>query len=87
MALNTTFLTGDLQKLMGGIATYLAPTPRRERANPRELAAIAFLWASYVGGAVVGVASERWLGLPFLVPAGLLLLFLLCANIPESARS
>lgn len=87
MALNTTFLTGDLQKLMGGIATYLAPTPRHERANPRELATIAFLWTSYVGGAVMGAASERWLGLPFLVPAGLLLLFLLCTNIPKCARS
>jgi uncharacterized membrane protein YoaK (UPF0700 family) len=87
MALNTTFLTGDLQKLMDGIVSHLAPTPPHERANPRELATIAGLWTCYVGGAVMGVASERWLALPFLVPAGLLLLFLLCANIPESARS
>lgn len=87
MALNTVFLTGDLQKLMDGLVTYLMPTPRRARKSPRELAAIAFLWASYVGGAALGAASNFWLALPFLVPAGLLLLFVLCTNIPSSAPS
>ena len=87
MALNTTFLTGDLQKLMDGIVTYLMPTPPPARADPRGVATIAFLWTSYVGGAALGAASERWLALPFLVPAGLLLLFLLCANITKSAQS
>lgn len=86
MALNTTFLTGDLQRLMDGLVSHLVPTPPREREKPHELAAIAFLWTSYVGGAVLGVASNFWLALPFLVPAGILLLFVLCANPPKSAK-
>jgi uncharacterized membrane protein YoaK (UPF0700 family) len=87
MALNTTFLTGDLQKLMDGIATYVAPAPPRERAQPRGLVTIASLWASYVGGAALGVISDRWFALPFLVPAGLLLLFLLCPDITKEVQS
>jgi uncharacterized membrane protein YoaK (UPF0700 family) len=87
MALNTTFLTGDLQKLMGGFVTYLVPTPPRERAKPRELVTIAFLWTSYGGGAVLGAASNHGFALPFFVPAGLLLLFLLCPDITKDAQS
>lgn len=85
--LNTTFLTGDLHKLMDALATCLLPTPPRRGADPRELGAVGFAWGGYVAGAVLGVASNRWLALPFLVPAGLLLLFVLCANIPKSAQS
>jgi uncharacterized membrane protein YoaK (UPF0700 family) len=87
MALNTTFLTGDLQKLMDGIVAHLAATPPREHERPRELVTIAFLWTSYVGGAVLGAASNHWFALPFFVPAGLLLLFLLCPDITRDAQS
>ncbi|HJU18962.1 MAG TPA: YoaK family protein [Stellaceae bacterium] len=85
VTVNTVFLTGDLQQLMGDLVARLFPGAKRERPAPRELIALALVWTSYVGGAVLGAALNLRLAQPFLVPAGLLLLFLLYENISKAA--
>jgi uncharacterized membrane protein YoaK (UPF0700 family) len=85
VTLNTVFLTGDLQRLMSDIVARLFPGLKRERPAPRELAALALVWTSYVGGAVLGAALNFRLAQPFLVPAGLLLLFLLYEQVAKIA--
>jgi uncharacterized membrane protein YoaK (UPF0700 family) len=87
ITLNTVFVTGDLQKLMEDIVKRLLPKAAREIPAAREPAALSLVWIGYVAGALLGAAADRWLMLPFLVPAGLLLLFVLCANIPKSVPS
>lgn len=85
VTLNTVFLTGDLQKLMSDIVAHLFPRAKRDRPAPRELAALALVWASYVGGAALGAVLIHRLAQPFLVPAGLLLLFLLYETVVKDA--
>jgi uncharacterized membrane protein YoaK (UPF0700 family) len=85
VTLNTVFLTGDLQRLMSDVVARLFPGAKRERPAPRELAALALVWTSYVGGAVLGAALNLRLAQPFLVPAGLLLLFLLYEQVAKIA--
>lgn len=71
VALNTVFITGNLQKLGEEIVHFFWPP--KEPAKPRDGAAIyALVWFSYALGAVFGALANSWVALPLLFPAAIL---------------
>jgi uncharacterized membrane protein YoaK (UPF0700 family) len=84
VALNTVFITGNLQKLGEELVALIAPS--REAAKPSDGAAIyALVWLSYAGGALLGALANTWIALPLLVPAAALP-FVMHLPAPQVAR-
>jgi len=65
--MNTTFLTGDLERLAEGVAGWLRRGRQAEGVGP-----VPWLWLAYAAGALLGAGAEAWLPYPLLVPALLL---------------
>jgi uncharacterized membrane protein YoaK (UPF0700 family) len=69
VALNTVFVTGNLQKLGEGIVAWLWATGA-ERASTLESTAIyAYVWIAYAGGAAIGAFANGAMSYPLLLPA------------------
>ena len=84
VALNTVFITGNLQKLGEELVALIAPS--REAAKPGDGAAIyALVWLSYAGGALLGALANTWIALPLLVPDAALP-FVMHLPAPQVAR-
>lgn len=81
--INTSFISGDLQKLAQAITRRLAG---RDAADGDRivLVAVPSLWLAYVAGAAFGVLCQHNLALPLLVPAAMLPIALL---LPEDDRA
>ena len=71
VALNTVFITGNLQKLGEELVALVAGS--RAEAKAGDGAVIyALVWFSYALGAVLGALANAWIALPLLVPAAAL---------------
>ena len=75
-SINTSFVSGDLQKLSQALAKWITRAPL-EDGDRIVLVTVPSLWSTYVAGAAAGVLCERGLALPLLVPAVMLPLVLL----------
>lgn len=70
VALNTVFITGNIQKVGEGLMSWIWRDPAHKAAG--GYAIYGYVWVAYLGGAVIGALAERLMGLPLLLPAGLL---------------
>ncbi len=75
-SINTSFVSGDLQKL-GQVLARRISRRRLDEGDWIVLVTVPSLWLTYVAGAAAGVFCERSLALPLLVPAAMLPLVLL----------
>ena len=75
-SINTSFVSGDLQKLAQAIARRLTGKGGEE-GDQAVLVIVPSLWLAYVAGAAAGVLCQHGLALPLLVPAVMLPLVLL----------
>lgn len=71
VALNTVFITGNLQKIGEGFVHWLWPSKDRP-AKSDGMAIFALVWAGYAGGAALGALGDFYLTYPLLIPAALL---------------
>ena len=71
VALNTVFITGNLQKLGEGLFVWLWSRLRGEAQPERSdgVAIFALVWLGYAIGAAVGAFGHARLGYPLIVPA------------------
>jgi uncharacterized membrane protein YoaK (UPF0700 family) len=73
VALNTVFITGNLQKLGEGLAHWFWKIRGRPPVGKSEGVAIfALVWITYAIGAGLGAFAEKLLQFPLLLPAALL---------------
>jgi uncharacterized membrane protein YoaK (UPF0700 family) len=89
VALNTVFLTGNLQKICEELVARLWPGRRLRDPAPGGLAILSLVWLGYAVGAALGAAATATLALP-LLPAALLLpvaLFRAPADHPAGAEA
>ena len=70
-SLNTSFISGDLQKLSQAIARWVRRDPRDD-GDKTVLAIVPSIWLAYVAGGALGVLCQTHLALPLLVPAAML---------------
>lgn len=85
VALNTVFITGNLQKLGEELVALI--TRSRDDSKAGSGAGIyALVWLSYAGGAILGALASAWIALPLLVPA-LVLPFVMYLPAPEIRQS
>lgn len=71
VALNTVFITGNIQKIGEGLLAWLWPS-RDPKAKSDGLAIFAFVWFAYAFGAGLGAVANAWLSYPLLLPAAIL---------------
>lgn len=69
--INTSFISGDLQKFAFALAGRIAGRARA-KGDQVLLVAVPSLWLAYVAGAALGVLCQHNFRLPLLVPAALL---------------
>jgi uncharacterized membrane protein YoaK (UPF0700 family) len=76
VALNTVFLTGNLQKLGEMCLAWLWPSPSRDAspvaATPGGILLLLLVWLNYAAGAVLGAEAQAEIAWP-LLPAAVLL--------------
>ena len=68
VALNTVFITGNIQKVGEGLLAWAWPAPGKPRSSG-GFAIYGLVWAAYVVGAGLGALAERGLSQPLLLPA------------------
>ncbi len=71
VALNTVFVTGNLQKLGEGLVAWAWPHEGAQRSSD-GVAIFAYVWISYACGAGFGAVAHAWLTYPLLIPAAIL---------------
>jgi uncharacterized membrane protein YoaK (UPF0700 family) len=69
-ALNTVFITGDLQRLFERVLARL--WPGRSEQPSAGLSILALVWLEYLVGALIGAAAHFATSYPLLIPAALL---------------
>ena len=72
VALNTVFITGNLQKLGEGLTHWLWRICGRPIEKSEGVAIFALIWIAYAIGAGLGALGEMLLRWPLLLPAALL---------------
>jgi uncharacterized membrane protein YoaK (UPF0700 family) len=84
VALNTVFITGNLQKLGEGLIAWIWPT---EEGAPRSdgVAIFGLVWIAYAAGASIGAIANANLSYPLLIPA-LLLSFVMVSGYDLPSR-
>jgi uncharacterized membrane protein YoaK (UPF0700 family) len=70
VALNTVFITGNLQKLGEELVTWLWPS--KDGAARQGATIFAFVWLAYAVGAVAGAVAVNFMEKPLFVPAVIL---------------
>ena len=84
--INTSFISGDLQKLAQAVARRIAGKEGKD-GDQAVLVIVPSLWLAYVAGAAGGVLCQHGLARPLLVPAVMLpLVLLLPSSRPVAAR-
>jgi len=81
VTLNTTFLTGNLERLGEAIAD------RAMQHRPAQLVCVASIILAYLAGATAGAAAERNLSAPLLLPAAALALMGVVAQVRRQIGS
>ena len=81
--LNTVVLTGDVQKLIQGLAARLVP----DRSAEGVAVAVPWLWLGYFAGALLGAAAHAALRRPLLLAPLLLPFVLLRGRVSRSAAT
>jgi uncharacterized membrane protein YoaK (UPF0700 family) len=71
VALNTVFITGNLQKFGEELIAWLWPTDEPQSAGGGVLI-FGLVWVSYAVGALLGALTQQFMPLPLLIPAALL---------------
>jgi uncharacterized membrane protein YoaK (UPF0700 family) len=80
VALNTVFVTGNLQKLGEGLVAWAwAPDPDKRKALD-DVAIYGFVWLAYAVGAGLGALAHGLMSYPLLLPAAILPFILLLAD-------
>ena len=69
VALNTVFVTGNLQKLGEGIVGWIWSTAEERKTHFDGAAIFGSVWAAYAAGALVGAFANKSLTYPLLLPA------------------
>ena len=73
VALNTVFITGNIQKVGEGVIAWAWPSPASDGGKPSSGFAIyGLVWLAYALGAGMGALAERGLAMPLLLPAAIL---------------
>jgi uncharacterized membrane protein YoaK (UPF0700 family) len=67
VALNTVFITGNLQKLGEELVTWIWPS--KDGAARQGATIFAFVWLAYAVGAVLGAVAVNFMGKPLFIPA------------------
>jgi uncharacterized membrane protein YoaK (UPF0700 family) len=69
VALNTVFVTGNLQKLGEGLVAWAWAADHERRAAFAGTAIFAYVWIAYAGGAALGALAHGLMSYPLLLPA------------------
>jgi uncharacterized membrane protein YoaK (UPF0700 family) len=69
VALNTVFVTGNLQKLGEGLVAWAWASDHDRRAAFAGTAIYAYVWIAYAGGAALGALAQGLMTYPLLLPA------------------
>lgn len=72
VALNTVFITGNLQKLGEELIHWLWPSRDTPRPRTDGVSIFALVWTAYAVGAVLGTWAGEAVSYPLLIPAALL---------------
>jgi uncharacterized membrane protein YoaK (UPF0700 family) len=72
VALNTVFITGNIQKIGEGLLAWAWPSRDAKVTASEGVAIFALVWISYASGALAGAIAERTLAKPLLLPAAIL---------------
>jgi uncharacterized membrane protein YoaK (UPF0700 family) len=72
VALNTVFITGNIQKIGEGLLHWAWPHPDQTAHKSEGVAIFALVWIAYAVGAVVGAIVESRLTQPLWIPAAIL---------------
>ncbi|UEM24287.1 DUF1275 domain-containing protein (plasmid) [Skermanella mucosa] len=70
VALNTVFITGNIQKLGEELVAWM--WPNKGGPAPQGTSIFAFVWFAYAAGAGAGAVAVRFMDEPLLIPATLL---------------
>jgi uncharacterized membrane protein YoaK (UPF0700 family) len=71
VALNTVFITGNLQKIGEGFVHWVWPL-KGQPVKSDGVAIFALVWGGYAFGAVLGAIGNDFLAYPLFIPAALL---------------
>ena len=77
VALNTVFITGNIQKVGEGLIGWLWPSRDANVPKPTGFAIFGLVWAAYAAGAALGALAEKSLSEPLLLPAVVLPLIMI----------
>ena len=72
VALNTVFITGNIQKVGEGLLAWLWPSRDPNAQKSDGVAIFAFVWFAYALGAGLGALANARMAQPLLLPAALL---------------
>ena len=86
VALNTVFITGNIQKIGEGLLAWAWPHKDPKAPKSEGLAIFALVWIAYAVGALTGAILERQLSQPLWIPAAILPL-IMAGNGPIGRRA
>lgn len=69
VALNTVFITGNIQKVGEGLMHWIWPSKDPNAPRPSAYAIYGLVWIAYAAGAVMGALADRAFAQPLLLPA------------------
>jgi uncharacterized membrane protein YoaK (UPF0700 family) len=72
VALNTVFITGNIQKIGEGLLAWAWPSRDAKAPASEGVSIFALVWISYAFGALIGALAEPALPKPLLLPAAIL---------------
>lgn len=84
VALNTVFITGNIQKVGEGLLAWAWPSRDIKAPGVEAFAIFGLVWIAYGAGAVFGAVADRALSQPLLVPA-LVLPFVMLTSDQQTA--
>ena len=85
VALNTVFITGNIQKIGEGLLHWIWPAADSQ-GKSEGVAIFALVWFAYAVGAVAGAAVERVLAHPLWIAAAILPFIMLSFELPKLGR-
>jgi uncharacterized membrane protein YoaK (UPF0700 family) len=86
VALNTVFITGNLQKLGEGLIAWAWPSRGGKDREGEGVAIFGFVWIAYAFGACIGALAAEHLSLPLVLPAAVLPFVMLSITDLSAAR-
>jgi uncharacterized membrane protein YoaK (UPF0700 family) len=86
VALNTVFITGNIQKIGEGLLAWIWPHNDPKVPRSEGVTIFALVWIAYALGAVLGAFIERALSQPLLLPAAILPFIMLSGRSPAHLK-